>query len=361
MLPNPNDYLTQLYRVREPSSQDQNAFVPLDRNERLAPLPSWFVERLKNLLTSEVFTRYPVQDSLLSRLSQSLDLPQSKLLLTAGSDAAIKALYQAYVGEGDRVVMLAPSYAMYPVYAQMFQAEAVKVPFAADLSLDAEQLLASICAGTRLVMIANPNQPTGTLLPELLLHQILGRAAEAEALVAIDEAYYPFSRTTILPWVQEYPHLVVTRTFSKAAGLAGLRIGFAAGHPEVMDNLYKVRSIHDVNSMALLVAEQILDYPEVLEDYIAAVEQGKMLLAQRVQPLGLVPLPTHTNFMLIRVAQRCSPDQLVAALRDRGYLVKGPFTASCLQDCIRVTLGPPAIMSAFVDVLAQALMTLPTP
>ncbi|NJL53851.1 histidinol-phosphate aminotransferase family protein [bacterium] len=359
MLPTPNHHLKQLYRIREPVSQDRDALVLLDRNERLAPLPNQFVEHLKSLLTSEVFTCYPVQDDLLSRLSQFLELSPSNLLLTAGSDAAIKALYQAYVGEGDRVVMLSPSYAMYPVYAQMFQAEAVKVPFAPDLSLDSDQLLTSICSGVRLVMLANPNQPTGTLLPESLLRQILSRAAEVDALVAIDEAYYPFSQTTVLSWLQDYPHLVMTRTFSKAAGLAGLRIGFVAGHPDIIGNLYKVRSVHDVNSMALLVAEQILDCSDAIEDYVVEVELGKALLARRVQQLGLVPLPTHTNFMLIRVAQRCSPEQLVAVLRDRGYLVKGPFTESCLQDCIRVTLGPPAVMSAFADVLAQALTTLP--
>ncbi len=343
-----------LHRLREPGLE-QEGLVHLNRNERLEPLPQWFMDHVRRSLVSALLTDYPVTDGLYRQLSGWLDVPESHLLLTAGSDAAIKALYQAYVRSGDTVVMLEPSYAMFSVYARMFQARAAQVTFNESLELDTAQLLESVVPGVRLVIIANPNQPTGTLLPQDVLRRLVERTGAVGALLAVDEAYYPFSRTTVLPWIKEVPHLAVTRTFSKAAGLAGLRIGFVAAPPEIIGNLYKVRSVHDVNSVAIRCASQVLAHPQVVDDYATQVDMGGRLLMERARVLGLSVLPTRTNFMLIRVAPRYRPARIIELLRQRRYLVKGPFSAPGLAGCIRVTLGPPALMAAFADVLAGVL------
>lgn len=334
--------------------------MELDRNERVHPLPEWFLEAIRQSLQSTLLTRYPSQDAVHQQLATQLGLLPEQVLLTAGSDAAIKALYHAYVRPGDTVVMLDPSYAMYPVYARMFQARICSIAFDESLVLDVARLVRSVVPGVRLVMLANPNQPTGTLLPEPVLRDLAERTQEVGALLAVDEAYYPFSRTTVLPWIREMPHVVVVRTFSKAAGLAGLRIGFVVGHAQVLANLFKVRSTYDVNSLAILCASQILAHPEIIEDYVAEVEAGKQVLAQRAEALDLVPLPSAANFLLLRVAHRCEPARLVEALRLLGCLVKGPFSAPGLCACIRVTLGPPALMEAFAGVLAQVITDMTT-
>ena len=346
--------LVGLQRVREPGEEDAK-LIRLDRNERLQPLPEWFMGKLRQSLHAGSFTAYPITDGLHRHLSGDLGIKEEQLLLTPGSDAAIKALFHAYVRPGDAVVMLNPSYSMYDVYAQMFQARVYKIPFNDALELDVGQLLDSVVSGVRLVMIANPNQPTGTLLREDLLLQLAERGMRAGALLAIDEAYYPFSQTTVLPWIKQIPNLLVVRTFSKAAGLAGLRIGFVVGHEEVIANLYKVRSVHDINSMAILCATEILNHPQIVSDYVAAVKAGAQLLAERGQAMGLTPLPPHANFMLIRVAHRCPPVELVERLRSRGYLIKGPFDTPCLADFVRVTLGPPDLMASFVECLQDVL------
>lgn len=353
-LPDPAPALAALRRVPEAGS-DTRQYIGLDRNERLSPFPDWFMDELRRLVTSTLLTWYPVQDQLEQELAQSLGVPAKRLLLTPSSDAAFKALYQAYIRPGDPIVMLDPSYAMFPVYAQMFQAKCVPVGFDCTPALDTEGLLSSIVPGTRLLMIANPNQPTGTILEDDTLLAVFQRAAEVGALVAMDEAYYPFSRITALPWLGSYPNLLVIRTFSKAAGLAGLRIGYVAGHPEVIANLYKVRVVNDMNSFAMLCARQVLKHPEVIDDYVAQVEDGGRVLAGRAQDLGLVPLPTHANFMLLRVAHRINPSVLLEGLKARGYLVKGLAGTPCVADCIRVTLGPPHMMAQFADCLKEVL------
>lgn len=346
--------LVGLQRVREPGEEDAK-LIRLDRNERLQPLPEWFMEKLRQSLHAGSFTAYPITDGLHRHLSADLGIKDQQLLLTAGSDAAIKALFHAYVRPGDAVVMLNPSYSMYDVYAQMFQARVYKVPFNDALELDVGQLLDSVVSGVRLVMIANPNQPTGTLLNEHVLLQLAERTMMSGALLAIDEAYFPFSHTTVLPWIKKDPNLLVMRTFSKAAGLAGIRIGFVVGHEEVIANLYKVRSVHDINSMAILCATEVLRYPQIISDYVAEVEAGSRLLNERLRTLGLTLVPTHTNFVLIRVAHRCPPVELVDRLRSRGYLIKGPFDTPCLADFVRVTLGPPDLMTSFVKCLQEVL------
>ena len=208
-------------------------------------------------------------------------------------------------------------------------------------------------------MIANPNQPTGTQLPMPILQELAQRSAAVGALMAVDEAYVQFSGQTVLPWLEAHPHLVVLRTFSKAAGLAGLRIGFAAGHPEVIANLFRVRTAHDINSIAILAAQILLEHPQLIDDNVAAVRAGAALLADRVRELGLEPLPTCTNFMVIRVTPHSEAAVLVERLRRQGYLVKGPFRAPCLQGCIRVTLGSPPVMERFAQALRTALDAAP--
>ena len=305
-------------------------------------------------MDSTLLTWYPHQDQLHIQLRGILQLPEERLILTPSSDAAFKAVYQAYIRPGDHIVMLDPSYAMFPVYAEMFEGEAVPIPYNQNLELDTELLLASIRPGVRLVMIANPNQPTATLLEEDLILDVVERAADVGALVAMDEAYYPFGGVTALPWLESYPNLLVIRTFSKAAGLAGLRIGYAAGHPEVIENLYKVRTVNDLNSMSVLCASEILNHPQLIDEYMAEVEAGRRVLTEQAESLGVTVLPTHTNFVLIKVAHLCAPSTLVETLKRGGYLVKS-MDSPCVADCIRVTLGPPDLMLDFSGCLRDAL------
>ena len=350
----PIDALAGVQRIPE-GGRERAGYVPLDRNERLSPIPEWVVEILRNGVESSLLTGYPMLEDLYEDLVRTFGVPRDQLLLTAGSDAAFRALHHAYARPGDRIVMLWPSYAMYPIYARMFGAEPIQVPFPVDLSLDVDSLLAAITPDVRMVLLANPNQPTGTKLSEDALGAVISRAGASGALVAIDEAYFPFSHSTILPWLADNPQLVVTRTFSKASGLAGARIGFVAADPDVIGNLYKVRSAYDVNAFAALCARTMLAHPQIDSDYVVEVDAGRDVICQRARELGLDPLPGETNFQLIRVRDTIEPAVLVERLRERGYLVKGPFSARCLSDCVRVTLGPPRLMAEFCDALNSVL------
>jgi len=337
------------------AESDTRQYIGLDRNERISPFPDWFMEEIRAQVDSTVLNWYPHQDKLHRQVRESLNLTEERLILTPSSDAAFKSIYQAYVRPGDQIVMLDPSYAMFPVYADMFEGESVLVPYSKSLELNTEYFLNSIVPGVRLLMIANPNQPTGTLLEDELILEVIERAADVGALVTIDEAYYDFCGFTSMRLVEAYPNLLVTRTFSKGAGLAGLRMGYVAGHPEVINNLYKVRTVNDLNSFALLCASAVMEHPEVVTDYVAEVEAGSKVIMEQVGALGLEVVPSYTNFALIRLGDKYDPGETVEGLKKRGYLVKGPLGADCVSDCIRIALGPPDMMADFSKSLAETL------
>lgn len=353
-LPDPTPALDGVVRLRE-GGREREGMIGLDRNERLGPLPEAVVQEIRAAIDSDLLTHYPTLDRLYDDLAAGLGVARERLLLTAGSDAAVKALYQVYTEPGAASVMVEPSYAMYPIYARMFGMEPRQVAFGPDLSLDTDALLDLIAPDVKLVFIANPNQPTGTVIEDGPLEAIVERAATHSALVVVDEAYHPFSQRTVLPWIERHDNLVVTRTFSKAWGLAGARLGMVAAHPSVVRNLYKVRSAYDVNALAASCAAVMLRHPEVASDYAEQVAAGRELLCERARALGLEPLPGLTNFQLLRLGSERDPAALVEALHGRGYIVKGPFSAPGLRDCIRVTLGPPELMSRFADALEASL------
>ena len=354
LLPRPVERVNSIVRLRD-GGTERSGFIPLDRNERLSPLPERFIRSVRDRLDSGILAGYPVADQFYGQLARHTGMSRDRLQLTSGSDAAVKALFQVYSRAGFSAVMLSPSYAMYPIYSRMFGVLAEQIEFEADLTFSHVSLLDAIRPGVALVLLANPNQPTGSMIEKGELAEIIERAGKVGALVVVDEAYYPFSKQTVLPWIEKYRNLVVLRTFSKAWGLAGLRLGFAAGDPEVIANLVKVRSAYDVNAMAILCGQIALEHPEIALDYVRLVAQARDFVGQRLRELELEAPHCNTNFQLIRLGDRAEPQAVVDGLYNRGLLVKGPFAARCLSDCIRITLGPLDLMDKFINALEDTL------
>lgn len=350
LIPEPVPALAGIERWRE-AGHDLGGVVRLDRNERVGGHPAWFVDELRARLTSELASVYPSPRLLHEELAVSLGLPEERLLVTPGTDAALRAVHVAFVRPGDAVVRLDPTYAMIPVYGRMFSAEDVPVRWDAPV----ESLLEAVRPGVRLVVLANPNQPTGTLVSADAIAELRVRCEDAGALLVLDEAYYDFCGETGIGHVGESENVLVLRTFSKGAGFAGLRIGFALGGPETMRALYKVRSAGETNQLAIEAARLAVARPELVADYAAAVAEGRALLEERARAFGLEPLPGHANFLLLRLPEGREPAVLVAALNERGYLVRGPYPYPVLERTIRVTLGPPETIAAFADALALAV------
>jgi len=333
---------------------DRKGFLRLDKNEGIPGIPREAIAEILSRVTPDDISSYPQVFPLYERLARNLSLTEDHILVTAGSDAAIKNVFEVFVRPGDRVVIPDPTYAMYEIYAGLFQAKLTRVPFDTDLSLPPHRILDALTPQARLLALPNPNSPTGTVIPEPDLMRLIRHAGELGVLVLIDEAYYPYYPETAVKWVQTCPNLIVTRTFSKAFGLAGLRVGYAVGDPEIMESLRKFRPIYETNGPAVAFASYLLDHPAILQENLRQVRVGKEYLGRAAGEAGLFACPTHANFMNIRVgAPAVAP--LVDFLKGEGILVKAGHDHPALRDCVRITLGDVAEMERVMGKIREYL------
>lgn len=339
--------LSQVERVFDPY-QDRSSFVRLDRNED--PV-GWdedhFAEWLGSLNPHDL-AAYADSTVLTAKLADWLGVRPECLYITAGSDAAIKNVFEAYVDPGDRVVLQDPGWRMYEVYGKVYGAQQILVPYGADLGFDTGRILNELSQEqVRMVLLANPNQPTGTLVDESALTEIVAEAERRDTLVVIDEAYYLFTPQTALDHMRQHANVIVVRTFSKAFGLAGLRIGYCVAAPERIRELMLLRPVTDANSLALKCAEYVLEHADWMEARIADFVAGREFLYEEMRRAGIAAYPSHTNFLLIRCGSLDQGREALNELRRRGYLLKGPFSFAPLQNCIRISIGPLALMQRF--------------
>jgi histidinol-phosphate aminotransferase len=250
--------------------------------------------------------------------------------------------------------MLDPSYQMYPVYARMFGGVPVPVPIRPDLSVDFDDLVTQ-AARSKILWLANPNQPSGTVIPVERVTSLIRQVARAGTLVVVDEAYYPFSGETVIDEVMTHENLIVVRTFSKAFGMAGIRLGFVAGPEAVMSALFKVRASFDINALALAAGEWALDNPEIVASYVHETRRSAAVLRAVAARHDLWAPPSAANFQLIRVGPRFEPAAVKRACWGHGYAICAPVGAGMFADYIRVTTGTRDVVERFASVLDRVL------
>lgn len=337
---------------------DRSTVVSLDRNERVSPLGDDIMSYLLAGITSWDLSGYPNYGPLYDRLSQVTGRPVSQLAIGAGSDALIRRLFHAFVAKGDSVLCPEPTYGMYAVWSRIFDATTVGIDYGADLKLDIDTYVAELKNGHRLAILANPDQPTGAAVPLQDLRRIAAAAAEAGTLFLVDEAYYPFYDVTALPLLDEFPNVVVVRTFSKVWGIAGLRVGYAVGSESAIRALHTVRSPGEVASISAIIAERLLVRPAILEDYRDAVEEGRRFLIDAAQAFGFKAPLCRGNFQLLVPPSGIDAEILASALKERRYLIKSGFRAACLENFVRVTLDHPDTLKPFVAALRDTMESL---
>jgi histidinol-phosphate aminotransferase len=328
-------------------------WIKLDAMENPYPLPEGARQALAAALAAVAINRYPDGDAqaLKTALRDSLRLDaQCALLIGNGSDELIQILTAAVAAPGAVVLAPEPSFVMYRRNAVVARARYVGVPLAADFSLDVDAMLAAIeRERPALVWLAFPNNPTGNLFDVAGIERIV-RASPG--LVAIDEAYYAFADASFLPRVLEFPNVIVVRTVSKI-GMAGLRLGYAVGHPDWIGELEKIRPPYNVNSLTQAAVPLLLAHADEFARQAAAIRSERTRVDRALAALpGVRTFATQTNFVLARVPDAAAWHQ---TLRNAKILVKNldgwhPLLARCL----RITVGTPAENDALLATLAQA-------
>jgi histidinol-phosphate aminotransferase len=309
----------------------------MDFNENTTGCSPRVLEGLRQL-GAEQLARYPEREPVEATVANFLGIPASELLLTNGVDEAIHLLGQTYLDAGDEGLIVVPTYSMYRISMMAAGARVITVPAAREFSLPIEAVSNRISSRTRLIAIANPNNPTGTLAtPEALL-RIASSAPFAAVL--IDEAYFEFCGQSLLPRRRDFPNLFVARTFSKAYGLAGLRAGVLAGDAEQMSALRRVSSPYNVNAVALACLPGALADQSYMQGYVSEVLQSRARVEQELQARGIPYWPSHANFVLLRVGSSEAVSVFAEQMRFRGILVRDRSSDHGCEGCVRITLGP---------------------
>jgi len=324
-----------------PPTSGRAGKLRLDFNENTAGCSPRVIEFLRSQLSPEQVAVYPEYTQARTALAAHFRVPPPQLLLTNGTDEAIQVLVNTYVDDGDEVVLLRPSYAMYRFYAQVAGASIREIPYRP------EELLKAITPATRVVLIANPNNPTGTGVNLQGIERILKRARRAAVLV--DEAYYEFSGISALGLLDAHPNLFVSRTFSKIYGLAGMRLGCLFSHPANVAYLHKAQSPYSVNVVAALAACEAVRDSGFVAEYVAEVLAARELLCVEFEKMGIPYFQSQANFVLFRVGRRAV--EIRDRLRERGVLVRDRSYE--VAGSVRVTVGTREQTRRFLEVLKE--------
>ena len=298
--------------------------------------------------------RYPdgngfaLKDALSRRYGAGMD----SIVLGNGSNDVLELVAMAFLGAGSSAVYSQHSFAVYPLATQARGARGISVP-AKDYGHDLGAMARAVTGDTRVVFIANPNNPTGTFAP---YDEIAGfLKAVPGCIVVLDEAYNeylpPDLRVDTVKWLKRHPNLVITRTFSKAYGLAGLRVGYAMAHPSVADLMNRVRQPFNVNGIALTAAAAALDDMEFVARSYAENRSGMKRIEEGASSLGLEYIPSFGNFITIRVGKA---GEIFKRLLKRGVIVR-PVAGYELPEHLRVSIGTPEENERFLTALAASL------
>jgi histidinol-phosphate aminotransferase len=317
------------------------SIIKLDANENPYG-PSPLVQEMLSTYTG--YSIYPDAEQRAARtaLAKYAGVPAESLILGNGADELIDLLMRAYLDPGDELMDFPPSFAMYAFNAQLQDARVVAVPRDDAFNIDVEAALRAITPRTKLILLTSPNNPTGTVMPTSDVRRML----ESGYLVVLDEAYFEFANAdgqgfeTMIGEVSNYPNLVVLRTFSKWAGLAGLRIGYGAFPSEVSEHLWKLKPPFNVNVAALVAMRAALDDREHLLDSVKKiVAERDRLMTELPKTRIVTPYPTRANFILCEI-QGMDGRTLTNRLADEGILVRHYGTPR-LRTCVRISVGRP--------------------
>ena len=291
---------------------------------------------------------YPdsTQIELRRQLQEYTGVDMQHIVASAGSDQLIDLIMRLFVGPGDEVINCIPTFAMFRFFTDLCNGKEVAVPRDQDFNVEVDAVKQAITEKTKLIFLATPNNPTGTLMPHKEILEILDTGLP----VVVDEAYYEFTGETVAPLVGKYKNLMVLRTFSKWAGLAGLRIGYGMFPPQVAGYLMRIKEPYCVNVAALVaVRESLADKDYLMANVQSIIAERERLFSCLQEIDWLKPYPSQANFILCSVLKG-NARELQKQLEDRGILVRY-FDQPYLKDSVRISVGRPEENDILVETL----------
>jgi len=323
-------------RIRdyEAPAEGREGKLRLDFNENTVGCSPAVLQALRNV-TAEQMAMYPEYENSARRLAAYFGVQRAEMLLTNGVDDALRLMMEVFIDPGDAVLIAEPTFSMYRFFSQVAGARIDSVRYDEEMRFPLTATLRELKRSPKILFLANPNNPTATLVEEAALAQILDAAPRT--MVFVDEAYFEFSGLTILPWIRRRKNLIVARTFSKAAGLAALRIGTLFAHAELIAAMQRAFTPYPVNSLALVAAEAAVNDEPFLKSYVEEVRESRSQLTRGLKQLGVRVFPSAANFVLADFGAGAT--RLVKQLERRGILVRDRASEFGRDGFVRITAG----------------------
>ena len=293
----------------------------------------------------------PTAKGLKEKLAALYDVKPENVFVSNGSDEVLNFAFMAFGGQG--VVFPEISYGFYQVYADLYALDSERIPLKADFSIDYRKY----CGKDKMVVIANPNAPTGMSIPVSQIEEIL--KSNSDNLVLIDEAYVDFGGESCLPLIHKYDNLLVTRTFSKSRCLAGGRLGYAFASPAIIADLEKIKystNPYNINRLTLLLGEKTVEAEAYYQEKCAEIIKTRAWTEEQLKELGFEVLPSQTNFLFAKT-DKIDGGELYQKLKENGILVRH-FSDPKISQYNRITIGTPEQMERFVDTVKRIFATL---
>ncbi len=336
---------------RKYSSIDKSKFdFRLDQSERTSLFNGGFFNKFLNSLNQTDFITYPYLDELKHKISEYNNLNADNILLTPGSDVGIKTMFELCVNPGDEVISTSPSFPMYEVYCNLYGGSFKSINYEENLTYSIDKLIELINDKTSLILIANPNNPIGDYKTEKELTPLLEITNKLGILVLIDEAYVEFSPGTLKHLTFKYDNVCISRTFSKAWGGAGVRLGYLMGNSNIIKGLSKWRLMHEVTGIAAKYGCFLLDNKYEMENYVSLVNNEKNILTNKLKKCGFDVIPSYTNWIHFNDKDNnIKSDNILSKRKDIIYRGKTKIPHDNRDNWIRLTVGPDLHKQDFIS------------
>ena len=334
---------------------NRRGYYTMERNERVDEFSKKLMNKIRRELTSFDLRTYPDTDKIYKEVADWQKIKPEQLILHEGADGGLLRVFEVFISGKDKVITCDPSFAMYPVYCQMFGAKHYPLKLKVenyDYFKDLKNKIKKV--KPKLIALANPNQPIEVILNLKQITEICKIARAYKSLVIIDEAYYHFNNVTAKKLINKFNNLIVVRTFSKAFGLAGMRIGYTMANKKIIGFMMSIKPIYEINAFNIKLVRLLINNLSEMNNYTQAVKKGALQLKSFLNRKGIKMYGKYSNTVLFKLRSFIEVKKTIKYLYDRKFIVR-PMVIDGDNRFLRVTIGSTNVMKKFIKTLDQCL------
>ena len=331
-------------------------YYTMERNERVDEFSSFEMKSLFKKLNSFDLRTYPENNEIYLRLAKWLKVKSSNVILTEGADGGLLRIFNVFISGKDKVVALEPSFAMYPLYCKMFNAK--YIPFKVNLNSQKDYFNDFVKFikknKPKLVAIANPNQPVEVMFNLNQLESICKITKKNKCLFIVDEAYYHYNKISAIKLIKKFENLVVVRTFSKAFGLAGLRIGYSIANKKLIGLMKSIKPIYEINSFNIKIIHFFLNNIKIMKKNVFLINKSKKFLFNELKKMNIRSLGKYSNTVMVELKNDKLAKEIQQKLFKKKFIIR-QMQVDGKKNYIRITLGSPKIVKKFTLYLKKII------